>query len=131
MAEIVQEKVTTQREGPVAAVTTETKQVATGTQTVSYLIYFLFGVLEIALAFRIILKLAGANAGSAFVSMIYGLTGLFILPFEGIFSKGFARGAETTSVFEPSAIVALLVYAVVAYGIVKLVEIVSREKQIM
>lgn len=129
MAEIVQESVTTQNEGPKAAVTTETKRIATGSQTGEYLIYFLFGALEILLAFRLVLKLMGASMASSFVKLIYGLTGIFILPFEGIFRRGFTPGLETTSVLEPSTLVAIIVYAVLAWGIVKLVRIISGERQ--
>src|SRR3990172_5036935 len=112
MAEIVKESVTTQNEGPKAAVTTETKRVATSSQTVEYLVYFFFGALEILLAFRLVLKLTGASISSGFVGLIYGLTGLFILPFEGIFRRGYTQGIETTSVLEPSTLVAMIVYAV-------------------
>jgi|SRR3990172_5434985 len=129
MAEIVKETVTTQNEGPKAAVTTEVKRVATGTQQVEYIIYFLFGVLEILLVFRLILKLLGANVSSAFVRLIYSLTGIFILPFEGIFRRGFTQGIETASVFEPSTLVAIIVYAVLAWGVVKLVRVLSGERQ--
>lgn len=129
MAEIVKETVTTQNEGPKAAVTTEVKSVATNTQQIEYLIYFFFGVLEVLLTFRLVFKLAGASMASAFVGFIYGLTGIFILPFEGIFRRGFAQGVETTAVLEPSTLVALAVYAVLAWGIVKLIRISSGEKQ--
>lgn len=129
MAEIVEEKVTTQHEGPVAAVTTETKRVATNTQTIEYLVYFVFGVLETLLVFRLILKLTGASVQSGFVSLIYSITGLFILPFEGIFRRGVAQGIETTAVFEPATLVALIVYALMAWGIVKLIQIFSGERQ--
>src|SRR3989338_6928846 len=129
MAEIVKESVTTQNEGPKAAVTTETKRVATSSQTIEYLVYFFFGALEILLAFRLVLKLSGASISSAFVGLIYGLTGIFILPFEGIFRRGFAKGIETTSILEPSTLVAIIVYAVLAWGIVKLLRILSGEKQ--
>jgi YGGT family len=129
MTEIVKESITTQNEGPKAAVTTEVKRVATSLQTVEYLIYFCFGALEILLAFRLVLKLLGASMSSAFVGFIYGLTGIFILPFEGIFRRGFAQGVETASVLEPSTLVALIVYAVLAWGLVKLLRIFSGEKQ--
>lgn len=130
MAEILKETVITQNEGPKAAVTTETKRVATSSQTTEYLIYFFFGALEILLAFRLVLKLTGASISSAFVGLIYGLTGIFILPFEGIFRRGFAQGLETTSVLEPSALVAIIVYVVLAWGIVKLIRIFSGEQQV-
>ena len=131
MAEIVKETVTTQNEGPKEAVTTETKRVATSSQTVEYLVYFFFGALEILLAFRLVLKLTGASISSGFVGLIYGLTGLFILPFEGIFRRGYTQGIETTSVLEPSTLVAMIVYAVLAWGIVKLIRIFSGERQQM
>ncbi|HWQ60016.1 MAG TPA: YggT family protein [Candidatus Fimivivens sp.] len=102
---------------------------ATAFQTIEYLVYYFFGVLEALLVFRLVLKLAGASAGSGFVRFVYGMTGLFISPFEGIFRRGFAPGAETTSVFEPSTLVAIIVYALVAWGIVKLVRIGSRDRQ--
>ena len=129
MAEIVEQSVTTENQGPKAAVTTETKRVATGTQTIEYLIYFFLGVLEVLLAFRLVLKLTGASLASAFVKIIYSLTGIFILPFEGIFRRGFSQGIETTSVLEPSTVVAIIVYAVLAWGIVRLIRITSGERQ--
>ncbi len=125
MTEIVKESVTTQNEGQVEAVTTETKREASGFQTIEYIIYFLFGVLDILLIFRILLKLTGANTSSGFVNLIYDITNIFILPFQGMFSGS----SSTTSVFEPSVLIALVVYAFIAWGIVKLIRIFSGEKQ--
>lgn len=135
MAEISKETITTQGDNtnPVVNTTTKNtsvKSTATSSQTVEHLIYFFFGALEILLVFRLILKVTGANAASAFVGLIYGLTGVFILPFEGIFHRGFSQGIETGSVFEPSTLVAIIVYAVLAWGIVKLLSILSGEKQV-
>ncbi|MFZ2200133.1 MAG: YggT family protein [Microgenomates group bacterium] len=107
----------------------ETKIGASTAETSEYLVYYFFGALEILLAFRLVLKLAGASIASGFVKMIYGLTGIFTWPFEGIFRRAFTQGVETTSVLEPATIVALAVYAIVAWGIVKLVRISSGEKQ--
>lgn len=108
----------------------ETKIEASSSQTTEYLIYYIFGALEILLAFRMVLKIAGASLASGFVNMIYAVTGILIMPFEGIFRRGIAQGAETTSVFEPATLVAIVVYAIVAWGIVKLVRISSKEKQV-
>ncbi len=129
MAEIVKETVTTQENNNSPVVTTPVKSIATSSQTVEYLVYFLFGALEVLLAFRLVLKLTGASISSAFVGLIYGLTGVFILPFEGIFRRGFAQGVETTSILEPSTLVAIVVYAFLAWGIVKLIRILSGEQQ--
>lgn len=141
MTEIIKETVTTQgneeqtvlnnptgRESdPVMA--TQVKTAATSSQTVEYLIYFIFGFLEILLAFRLIFKLAGASTSSAFISFIYGITGLFIMPFEGIFRRGVSQGMEATSVLEPATLVALVIYAFASWGIVQLVHILSGEQQ--
>lgn len=135
MAEISKETTTTQGNNinPVVNTTTKNtsvKNTATNSQTVEYLVYFFFGVLEILLTFRLILKLTGASITSAFVSLVYGITRIFTLPFEGIFKRGIAQGAETTSIFEPSTLVAIAVYAVIVWGIIKLIRIFSGEKQI-
>lgn len=102
---------------------------ATSSQTVEYLVYFFFGALEILLAFRLVFKLMGASVGNAFIGLIYGLSGIFILPFQGIFHSGVTQGIETSSVFEPSTLVAIIVYAVIAWGIVKLLSVLSGERQ--
>jgi len=124
MTEIVKETTTTQGDN-----TSPVKREATSFQTVEYLIYLFFGVLEILLSFRLVFKLMGASISSTFVNLIYGLTGVFVAPFEGIFRMLFSQGVETTSVFEPSTLVAIIVYAVLAWGIVKLVQILSGEQQ--
>lgn len=134
MTEISKETITTQGNNVNPVVNTTTKNTsfkseATNSQTVEYLVYFFFGALEILLAFRLVLKLTGASISSAFVGLIYGLTGIFILPFEGIFRRGYAQGVETTSILEPSTLVAIIVYAVLAWGIVKLLRILSGDQQ--
>jgi hypothetical protein len=125
MAEIVRETVTTRDEGRPTNVEAE----ASGTQTAERLIYFLFGALEILLVFRLIFKLAGASHGSYFVGMIYSLSGIFIMPFYGIFRQAVAEGVETTAILEPATLVAILVYAVLAWGIVALVRILAGKKE--
>ncbi len=91
--------------------------------TVSYLIYFMLGVLEFLLIFRLIFKVTGANPGSWFVSIIYMLSQYLILPFEGIFHRALSQGVETTAILEPSTIVAMIVYAILAWGVIWLISI--------
>lgn len=128
MTEIIKETVITKNPSNQTS-TSSSQNEASGAQKTEYLIYFAFGILEILLAFRLFLKLAGANLGSGFVQAIYGLTGLFIAPFEGIFRRLATSANQSTFVLEPSTIVALAVYAILAWGIVKLVRISSGEKQ--
>ena len=128
MAEIIKETITTEKDNA-NTVITPVKKEATNSQTIEYLVYYLFGALEILLAFRLVLKFLGASYSSAFVGLIYGLTGIFILPFEGIFRRLSTQGLETTSVLEPSTLVAIIVYALLSWGIVKLIRLVSGEQQ--
>lgn len=87
------------------------------------MIYWVLALLEILLAFRLVLKLLGANTGSIFVSFIYTISQAFVMPFIGVFRSPAAQGIETQSVLEPSTLIAMIVYALIAYGIIKLVEI--------
>lgn len=82
-------------------------------------IWYILGVLEVLLAFRILLKMLAANPSSGFARLIYGLTDVFALPFYGLFGITVANG----SIFEWSTIVAGIVYALLAYGIVQLLQI--------
>jgi hypothetical protein len=102
---------------------------AENSQTAGYFIYFLFGLIEILLLFRLIFKLTGANPESNFVHYIYLLTQLLIAPFFGIFHQATTQGIETTAIFEPATFVAIVVYAVLAWGITQLVMILSRRVQ--
>jgi hypothetical protein len=78
--------------------------------------YFILGVLEVLLLLRLLLRLLGANEGSGFVAFIYALTHIFVGPFNGIFNDQ----AVGNSVFEFSTLVAMIVYALLAWGIVSL-----------
>jgi len=105
------------------------KRDATSYQTAGYLVYFVFGLLDILLAFRFVFKLLGANPSTGFVDFIYNLSAVFVAPFAGIFNTSLAKGDVTTSVFEPATIVAFIAYAVLAWGIVALIRVVSGRQQ--
>jgi len=83
----------------------------------SQLIWLVFGVLEVLIALRIGLMLVGANPGSPIVVMIYGITSLFLLPFTGLI------GSPTVGsiVLEISSMFAMLIYALIAWVIERLV----------
>jgi len=89
------------------------------------IVYYVLGVLEVLLAFRFILRLLGANPASGFVFFIYSITQVFLAPFYGIFRSFITQGIETRSVFEPATLIAMLVYAIIAYGIARLIELLS------
>lgn len=81
------------------------------------IVYFLFGIAEALLAVRIVLRLIGASAASGFVSWIYNLSQPLVTPFSSIFNQPAATvvgpGATTTSVIDWSAIVALIIIALI------------------
>jgi hypothetical protein len=89
-----------------------TKPLYRGTQVVWYIL----GILEILLAFRFVLKLFGANAGAGFTQFIYGSTYVFAAPFLNVFRITYVEG----SVFEWTTLLAMLVYWIIAMGIIKL-----------
>ncbi|MDF1500363.1 MAG: YggT family protein [Anaerolineales bacterium] len=84
------------------------------------LVWLLFGILEALIALRIGLKLIGANAASPIAAFIYGITDLFLAPFVGLTATPSAGGM----VLELSSVIALLVYALIAWALVKIIDVV-------
>lgn len=86
------------------------------------LIDFLFGMVELLLFLRIILRLFGANPETPFVNWIYETSGPLIAPFKGIFPNPVLQGGF---VLEFSTVFGLLIYALVAYLISELIDFIS------
>lgn len=84
-------------------------------------IWYILGVIEILLAFRVILKMLGANLNSSFVNLIYMVTDPLALPFRGIFQITVDQGA----ILEWSTFVAMIVYALIAYALVQLMQLIK------
>jgi hypothetical protein len=99
------------------------KKAGQGNLKARKIIYYILGVLETLFAFRLILKLLGANPESIFVSIIYTVSQTFLLPFIGIFRTAVSNGIETQSVLEPATVIGMIVYALLAWGIIKLIKI--------
>lgn len=88
---------------------------------IARVVYYVFAVIEILIGLRFILRLLGANRDAGFVAFIYTVSSFFMAPFNAVFKTQVSSGAA----FEGSALVALAVYALVAWGIVSLVRAVS------
>ncbi len=84
-------------------------------------IWYILGVIEVLLIFRIVLKALAANPSSGFANLIYTISNPLALPFRGIFQTQVVEG----SVFEWSTIIAGLVYGIGAYGIIQLFQMVK------
>ena len=72
-------------------------------------------LLEILFAFRFILRLIAANPNSGFAMVIYGITGIFVGPFNGLISMGTSGGSGST--LEITTLIAMAVYALIFWGI--------------
>jgi YggT family protein len=83
-------------------------------------IFLLFGILEGLLGIRFVLGMLGANPAAGFAQFIYGITAPFIAPFVGLFGQPRFEGI----VFEWNALVAIVVYALLAGVLVKVVTLV-------
>lgn len=115
-----------------AVVDQETKQVQTKTATsssavFSNIVWYILGLVETLLGLRLLLKLLGANPSSGFVDFIYSVTNVLTAPFDNIFNVAKVDSTQVHSIFEPSIIVAMVVYALIAYGLRKLLSINKRD----
>ncbi len=99
------------------------RRTSQGNRKAGKIVYYILGVLEVLFTFRLVFKLLGANPESPFVSFIYSVSQAFLSPFSGIFRSAVTKGIETQSILEPTTIIAMIVYAVIAWGIVKLIDI--------
>ena len=93
-------------------VSPRTKPLYRGTQVAWYVL----GFLEALLAFRFLLKLLGANPGAGFTDFIYSVTYPLVAPFLNVFGTVRVEG----SVWEWATLLSMLVYWLIASGIVKL-----------
>ncbi len=89
-----------------------TKPLYRGTQ----IIWYVLGVLEVILAFRFVLKLLGANPVAGFSNLIYSVSYPFTVPFSTVFGAP----SISTSVFEWTTLLAMVVYWFVAFALIKL-----------
>ena len=83
---------------------------------ISAFIWLMFGILISLIGLRVILKLIGANPGNLFAQLVYSFTDFFLWPFWGLTGNPSANGM----VLEIPSIIAMVVYAIIAWAIAKL-----------
>lgn len=83
-------------------------------------IWYVEGVLLVFLGFRFLLALLGANPANAFARFVYATTLPFVAPFFSLFGYTVSYSAAR---HEAYTLVAMAVYALVGWGIVKLLTI--------
>jgi hypothetical protein len=86
------------------------------------IVYYVGGLIVALLGLRFVLALLGAAQGNAFVDTVYGTSGLFVMPFYGIFGEPVYGQSQ----LETSTLVAMLVYSLITTGIARLFTIGSR-----
>lgn len=86
---------------------------------VTTLVSVLFGALEVVLLLRLLFRLLGSNRASSFVSWLYSESHPFIAPFNGIFND---QTLGSQGVFEASTLIAVLIYALLAWLVVWLLK---------
>jgi YggT family protein len=81
------------------------------------LVWLVFGILETLILLRILLKLLAANPNNQVAAFIYSITDVFLAPFAGLTGTPAAGGM----VLELSSLLAVVVYALIAWVIERVV----------
>ncbi len=94
-----------------------TAQTVSGVTLIRRIVWFIAGFIIVLLALRVILQLLGANDAAGFVTFIYVVSDPFAAPFYYMFPEP-TRGVSTLDI---SSIFAIIIYALIAWGITKLI----------
>lgn len=104
-------------------VETETDDSPSGRVLAERVVYYFLGIIEVVLAFRFILALFGANRANDFAQFVFSISSPLVQPFFGLFGYQPTYGASHVELF---TLVAMAVYAVVAWGITALFDLPRR-----
>jgi uncharacterized membrane protein len=88
-----------------------------GLYQVTSIIWLVFGVIAGLIGLRFLLRLIAANPASPFAAFIYRVTDLFLWPFSGLT----VTPASGRMVLELPALIAIVVYLLLAWLLVRLV----------
>ena len=109
-------------------VTQSTQQIASQGEVVeakaakkNQVIWYILGILNILLALRVVFLLLGARQ-VGFATTLYALTNPFVAPFKGIFASAALSGAY----FDSAAVLAIVIYTLVAWGLSALIDVLHR-----
>jgi len=83
-------------------------------------VWWIVGFSDTLIAIRFLLKLFGANL-APFVRFMYDVTWPLVAPFHGIFNTD----QVGRSVLEPESLVAIAIYALIGWGIVSLIRLMT------
>src|SRR4030088_3460101 len=125
--EVVRQETTTgEPVRPVAPVTTSRTAVyregGTNDRAIQ-IVWWIVGFIDVLIAIRFVLKMFGANP-APFVRFMYDVTWPLVAPFHGIFNTA----QEGRSILEPESLVAMAIYALIGWGIVSLIRLLSHPR---
>ncbi len=90
-------------------------------------IWFILAIVLSVLLIRFILLLLGARTGVPFVDFWYTISAPFVAPFAGIFGTSDSYGVyDNGARIEPEALVAMVIYGLLAYVIVLGIRLLKR-----
>jgi hypothetical protein len=84
--------------------------------------YLALGIIEILLGLRVALKALAASPNAGFSRALYAITSPLVVPFQGVFPNPHTHGSS----FELSTLLAILIYAILAWLIVRILLVVNR-----
>jgi hypothetical protein len=87
---------------------------------ITELTWLFFIILETLIGLRVVMRLIGANPASLFVAILYGVTGIFLIPFAGMINNP----TFGSMVLEISSIIAMIVYVLIGWIVDRLVYLV-------
>jgi hypothetical protein len=125
MAEEVEQVSQTTVPAEPGAGTTQVKRQVTdakvsGAPLAARVVWYIAGILLVLLALRFVLALLGANPNNGFANFIYDVSHPFVSPFFSLFGYHLSYGVSR---FEIYTLVAMAIYALIAWGITKLLTI--------
>ena len=88
---------------------------------INRIMWSILAFLEILLAFRFVLRMIAANPDSGFAMLLYGITGLFVAPFNGLIGTPTSGGSS----LEVTTLIAMAVYALIFWGIAYVIKMVA------
>ena len=83
------------------------------------IVYYIVGVIDVILAFRFMFRLFAANPNAGLVTFVENVSAPFMAPFNMIFPTS----PVGTGGIEWASLLAILVYTLVAFGVVQLINV--------
>jgi len=101
---------------------TNVRNTNSGSHLAQRLVGVFFGIIELILVLRMVLKLLGANSANVLIQGLYDVTQPLVGIFTSIFEQKNVNITETVGTFEPETLIAIVVVALIAMIVQKLIK---------